>query len=137
MESRLTCVFCSAVIAGAMALPAGAVTLTPTNVEVVKAAEAASSGVTAFAAQELSDFLGQVFGAKVPVVNAPSEGKVSLVLGSNDWSRAVGIDTAALARDEFVIRVVGGKIYIAGRDAPGAGGLGRALRRSGPLSMGR
>ena len=69
MESRLTCVFCSAVIAGAMALPAGAVTLTPANVEVVKATETASSGVTAFAAKELSDFLGQVFGAKVPVAS--------------------------------------------------------------------
>ena len=119
MENRLRHVFGIAAVAGAMALPAGAVTLTSANVEVVKATETASSGVTVFAARELSDFLGQVFGAKVPVVNTPSEGKVSLVLGSNDWSRAAGIDTAALARDEFVIKSAGGKIYIVGRDAPG------------------
>ena len=100
------------------------VALSRDNAEIV-ALDSAESGVVRFAAQELSDFLGHVFGAKVPVVNAPTKGKASIVLGSNDWSRAAGIDTAALARDEFVIRVVdggpsvGGKVYIAGRDAPG------------------
>ena len=58
MERRLRYMFRITAIAGAMALPAGAVTLTPANVEVVKAAETATSGVTSFAAQEMSDFLG-------------------------------------------------------------------------------
>ena len=40
MERRLRYMFRITAIAGAMALPAGAVTLTPANVEVVKAAEA-------------------------------------------------------------------------------------------------
>ncbi len=74
----------------------------------------------AFAADELRDFLGQVLGAPIPVVNAPTEGKVSIVLGSNDWSVAAGIDTAALKRDAFVTKASGGRIYIAGRDDPTA-----------------
>ena len=74
----------------------------------------------AFAADEMRDFLGQVLGAPIPVVNAPTEGKVAIVLGSNDWSVAAGIDTAALKRDAFVTKASGRRIYIAGRDDPTA-----------------
>ena len=103
----------------AAAVQVWAVSLTPDNVEVV-AAKGASGPVT-FAAKEMSDFLGKAFGAPVKVVSKPTEGKASIILGSNDWTRAVGIDTATLAHDEFVIRVEGGgKIYIAGRDARGS-----------------
>ena len=41
------------------------VALSRDNAEIV-ALDSAESGVVQFAAQELSDFLGQVFGAKVP-----------------------------------------------------------------------
>ena len=78
------------------------------------------ASTVAFAADELRDFLGQVLGAPIPVVNAPTEGKVSIVLGSNDWSVAAGIDTAALKRDAFVTKASGRRIYIAGRDDPTA-----------------
>ena len=98
------------------------VALSRDNAEIV-ALDSEESGVVQFAAKELSSLLGQAFGAQVPVVNAPTEGKVSIVLGSNDWSRAAGIDTAALERDAFVIKVVGGKVYIAGRDAPGGASM--------------
>ena len=93
------------------------VSLTAANAEVVAADSA--PGAVNFAAKELSDLLGKALGGLVKVVNAPTEGKASIVLGSNDWTRAAGIDTAALERDEFVIKVKGGKVYIAGRDAEG------------------
>ena len=93
------------------------VSLTAANTEVVAADSA--PGSVSFAAKELSELLGKVFGGPVKVVNAPTEGKASIVLGSNDWTRAVGIDTVALERDEFVIKAMGGKVYIAGRDAEG------------------
>ena len=72
------------------------------------------------AASEMCAFLGRVLCAKIPVVNAPTDGKVSIVLGSNDWSVAAGIDTSSLKRDAFVTKVEGRRIYIAGRDDPKA-----------------
>ena len=73
-----------------------------------------------FASREMQGFLGRVLGEPVPIVNAPTSGKVAIVLGSNDWSVAAGIDTAALRRDAFVTKVEPGRIYIAGRDDPSA-----------------
>ena len=102
----------------AAAIQVAAVTLTPDNVEIV-AAKGACGPVT-FAAKEMADFLGKAFGAPLKVVSQPTAGKASIILGSNDWTRAVGIDTAALAHDEFVIKAEGGKVYIAGRDARGS-----------------
>ena len=102
----------------AAAIQVAAVTLTPDNVEIV-AAKGACGPVT-FAAKEMADSLGKAFGAPLKVVSQPTAGKASIILGSNDWTRAVGIDTAALAHDEFVIKAEGGKVYIAGRDARGS-----------------
>ena len=107
---------CAAGILAAVCGVASAVELTADRTEVVIAPEA--SPAVRFAADEATNFLAQVFGASVPVVNAPTDGKVSLVLGSNDWSRAAGIDTARLAHDEFVIRADGNRVYVAGRDDP-------------------
>ena len=103
--------------AAALALDAGAVTLTPGNVEIVAVKGAPQS--VGFAAKEMSAMLGNALGSPVKVVEAPTEGKASIILGSNSWTRAAGIDTAALAHDEFVIKSEGGKVYIAGRDALG------------------
>jgi len=91
--------------------------ITGSNAEIVVSPDA--PGSVNYAARELSDFLGKSLGAKIGIVNAPTDGKASIVLGSNDWSRAAGIDTAALDRDEFSIKAVGDRVYIAGRDAPG------------------
>ncbi len=102
----------------AAAANAWAVTLTPQNAEIVTGAEAC--GVVTFAAKEMAEFLGKSFGAPVKVVEAPTAGKVSIILGSNDWSRAAGIDTAALGQDEFVIKAGDGKVFIAGKDEPGS-----------------
>ena len=99
---------------------AGTVSLLPGKVEVVMSAEAGAS--VKFAASEATNFLSRVLGAKVPLVGEPSSGAhvVSIVLGSNVWTMAAGIDTAALKRDAFVTKVEAGRVYIAGRDDPKA-----------------
>ena len=92
----------------------GAVEITGANAEIVIAQDA--PGNVAFAAQEMSEMLGKALGSPIGIVNAPTDGKASIVLGSNTWSRAAGIDTAAMDRDEFAIKCAGGKVYVAGRD---------------------
>ena len=88
--------------------------LTPKTVEVVVAPDAPRT--VRFAAQEATNFLSRVFGSPVAVATAPTEGRASLVLGDNGWSRAVGIDVAKLPRDGFAIRTAGSRIFVAGRD---------------------
>ena len=111
---RLELLSLSAAALAAMNL--GAVELTGANAEIVVAPGA--PGSVAFAAREMSDMLGTALGAKVAVVESPTAGKASIVLGSNTWSVAAGIDTAKMDRDEFAIKAIGGKVYIAGRDEP-------------------
>ena len=99
-------------------IAANAVTLTPDDAEVVIDAKAPKA--VQFAAHEATNFLSRVLGVSVPVVNAPSDGKASIILGSNDWSVAAGIDTVSLKRDAFVMKTSGRRIFIAGRDDPRA-----------------
>ena len=88
--------------------------LEPGRMEVV-VAKKAPRPVT-FAADELTNFLAQAFGTAVPVVRSPSEGKVSIILGENEWSRAAGIDVSAAPRDTFAIKTSQDRIFITGRD---------------------
>ena len=90
--------------------------MTGENLEVVVAP--GSVPVVKFAAEEATNFLSQVLGAPIPVRQSPSESCVSIVLGDCEWSRAAGIDVSTFARDEFAIKAVGSRIYIAGRDDP-------------------
>ena len=73
-----------------------------------------------YAAQEACDILGQALGRRPEIVRAPRAGYSSLVLGDNEWSRAAGIDVQALKRDAFVIRAVGTRLHVVGRDDPRA-----------------
>lgn len=93
-----------------------ALELSGANGEVVLATNACR--VLKFAERELNGILEKVFGSKLPVVNRPSPGKVSIILGENEWSREAGIDPARLGRDGFFIRVKGDRIYIVGKDDP-------------------
>ncbi len=97
---------------------AAAVVLGPGDAEVVIAPDAPRSIV--FAAQEATNLISRVLGAPVPVRTAPTPGRKSLILGSNDWTRAVGIDTANLPRDAFAIKSDDCRVYVAGRDDPKA-----------------
>ena len=73
-----------------------------------------------YAAREACDILGQALGRRPEIVRAPRAGYSSIVLGDNEWSRAAGIDVQALTRDAFVIRAVGTRLYVVGRDDPHA-----------------
>ena len=86
----------------------------PGATEVVLAPEA--PGTTVFAAAEATNFLTQVLGAEVPIVAQPTEGRSSLVLGTNTWSLSAGVQVDGYARDEFCIRTRGRHVYIAGHD---------------------
>ena len=79
------------------AKPAQGVSLTAENVEVV--ASRRPYGTTQIAIEEMTNALAQVFGRPVPRVLRPTPGKVSIVLGTNEWSKAAGIEVAALPRD--------------------------------------
>ena len=72
--------------------------------------------VTRYAADELARFLGASLGSEVPVTNVFLAGCSALVVGDGEATRAAGIDVSGLPRDAGVIRVRGGRIYVAGRD---------------------
>ena len=94
--------------------PKTVLTLTAKTAEIVIADDAPKT--VQFAAKELKAFLGQALGADVPVVNEPTDGKASVVLGMNRWAAAAGISTNALARDAFVLKTAGSRVYVVGRD---------------------
>lgn len=103
----------------------GTVTLMPGKTEVVVAPKASS--VTVVAAQEMTNYLSKVFGTSVPLVRTPTEGKTSVILGINDWSKAAGVDPTNDPHDTFVIKADAGRVYIAGVDGDFA--LERSLRQ--------
>ena len=92
------------------------VTLEPGRTEVVIAKKAPPA--VRFAVDELTNVLSRVLGAAVPVVNVPTDGRASLVLGVNEWSQAAGIDVSARPRDTYVIKTCGSRIHLVGRDDP-------------------
>ena len=93
-----------------------AAVLCPGEVDVVTAPDACS--VVRFAADELAGFVGKSLGCEVPVVTSFSEGRTSLVVGTNAWSRAAGVCPERLPRDGFVVRSLGNRVYVAGCDSP-------------------
>ena len=81
-----------------------------------------ASKVTQFAAAELREVLGEVFGSRPAVTNALLSGSVSIVVGDNDWSRKAGVDVKALPRDGFTVKATksgnGAVVFVAGVDDP-------------------
>ena len=68
-----------------------------------------------FAAEELTNFLAQVLGAAVPIVEKPSE-RTAIILGDTAWAREAGIDVNAKPRDTYFIKTAANRVYLAGRD---------------------
>ena len=94
-----------------------AINLTSANVEVVIQKTAnRDARVAQYAAEEMTNFLSRAFGAPVPIRHQIDGGKCAIVLGSNTWSVAAGIDTAKLPRDGFILKTKGNALYIAGID---------------------
>ena len=75
-----------------------------------------ASPVVRFAADELTNFLFKATGEMLPVRNRPSPGVQAIVLGTNGWSAAVGLDASCRRRDSFFIKTVDDRLYIGGND---------------------
>ncbi len=94
---------------------AGVLTLSPGTTEALIAAGAPPA--TRFAAGELTNFLSRVFGAPVPLVTRPTAGKRQIVVGTNEWSAAEGIDPTQTGKDDgFVIKATADRLYLCGID---------------------
>lgn len=101
---------------GAMIL-AAVLNLTQGNFDVVVRPEARKEDrVVWFAAEELTNFLSRALCAPVKLTRTFKPDRTQIVLGSNDWSVAAGIDTTKLPRDGFRLKTQDGKLYIAGAD---------------------
>lgn len=89
--------------------------LEPERTEVLISAKATSP--TRFAASELTNFLSRVFGRAVPVVKTPTAGRTQIVVGTNEWSAAEGLDPATLEKpDSFFIKATPERLYLCGED---------------------
>ena len=89
-----------------------------TNSEVVVSSDAPQ--VVRFAAKEATNFLSRVLGGPVPIVDHPTGGKSSLILGDNGWARDEGLDVSMLGTDSFYLRAKGCRVYVCGKDDPSA-----------------
>ena len=104
----------AALCAACTACAAADISFTAANTEIVVAPNAPLG--TQFAAREMKAFLDRALGADVRIATAFSSGKNAIVLGTNGWSAAAGIDVASRPRDTFVIKAAGDRLYIVGRD---------------------
>ena len=116
------------VLSSVASLPGLSAVLTPRDAEVVVAPRAAAS--VRFAGGEMTNYLSRVLGAAVPLADRPTEGRASIVLGANAWSKAEGIDADGLETDAFVVKATANRVYIVGRDDARLD-IGRILRAGG------
>lgn len=72
--------------------------------------------ITGFAAKELKTFLEKRLKTAIPIVETPTPGKISFMLGISEYSREANIDDGKLCRDAFIIRTEKNRIYILGKD---------------------
>ena len=101
----------------AILIIAAALELTPGKFEVLVRPKAQKRDrVVQFAAEEMTNFLSRALGAPVKLTTKFNPNRTQIVLGSNDWSVAAGINTAKLPRDGFVLKTKGNALYIAGAD---------------------
>ena len=71
------------------------------------------------AARELRDYVCEVTGADIRIVNKPA--KPMVCLGANAAARAAGLTTKGIALEGYRIAVKGESIYILGPDTPDGG----------------
>lgn len=69
-----------------------------------------------FAAEELKAHLDAMTGADFPIVESVPEAGAAIILGDCPAAREAGIDVRAIARDGYVVRVRGDRIFILGPD---------------------
>ena len=89
----------------------------PANrLEVVIAKDAAPT--VQFAASEMTNLLARMSRVAVPVVNAPSEGRYPIFLGTSKWSAEAGLKPEALKRDSYCVSIDEKRTIICGCDDP-------------------
>ncbi len=72
-----------------------------------------------FAGEELKQHLDAMTGGDFPIVESPPAEGAAIILGDCTAAREAGIDVSTLARDGYVIRVRGDRIFILGTDDRG------------------
>ena len=104
------------VFSAVFSVGAGEARLSARNAEVAVAPDAPAA--TRFAAGVLTEHLSKVLGGEIMCVTAPTEGKFTIFLGTNGWSRAEGLRPETLRRDSFCIRVAADRAFVVGCDDP-------------------
>jgi len=79
-----------------------------------------------FAGQELRTHLNAMTGGNFKIVGEAPELDSAILLGDTPTAREAGIDASKIARDGYVVKSVGNRIYIVGRDDPSPRGDVRA-----------
>ena len=106
-------------IAAAMAVVTvgrlSALEFAPGNAQVAIAPGA--PGPVQLAAEEMTNFLSRVLGKPVPIVRRINPAKATIVLGTNAWSAAAGVDISKLRVDGYLMKTAGNALYIAGKDS--------------------
>ena len=87
----------AAAMAAVTVAPLGALEFKADNTEV--AVPSRAPGPVQFAAEEMTNFLSRVLGKPVPIVRRINPAKATIVLGTNDWSAAAGVDISKLRVD--------------------------------------
>lgn len=103
----LSCVFCGTT-------QAEIVSLTANGTDVVLSPSA--SPVAKFAATELTNFLGRIFGCPIRVTTFWREERIPIFIGEGPWLKEEGIRTDDLTDDACQIVVRPDRIFIVGRD---------------------
>ena len=105
------------------------------GIEIVRASR---GPVTDHAAAELARCLKLATGKDIPLVERPTPGKFTIVVGDGELTRKAGIDVAKLPDEGFRILRSGNMLYIAGRDSatvdPGKYATGARYFQRGTLS---
>ena len=73
-----------------------------------------------FAAEELRDHLNRMTGATFRIVETTPANGPAVILGDSPEARAAGIRAVSVAHDGYVIKTVGNRLLIVGRDDPSA-----------------
>ena len=105
----------AAAMAAVTIAPLGALEFAPGNAQVAIAPRA--PGPVQLAAEEMTNFLSRVLGKPVPIVRRINPAKATIVLGTNAWSAAAGVDISKLRVDGYLMKAAGNALYIAGKDS--------------------
>lgn len=105
----------AAAMAAVTVAPLGALEFKADNTEV--AVPSRAPGPVQLAAEEMTNFLSRVLGKPVPIVRRINPAKATIVLGTNAWSVAAGVDISKLRVDGYLMKTAGNALYIAGADS--------------------